>query len=395
MDGSSVPVPPPATGAAEPPGDLPAEAWVAALAGLDHMGPRRLHAVLADRHPADAWQACARGLLGPSASPVLLRALGRDARRVLTRWRRQAAAIDVAERWRAHQASGLTVVTPAAPGWPERLRHDPEPPAVLFALGDVAAVGHPSVAIVGTRACTRYGYDVARRLGAELADRGVRVVSGLALGIDGAALAGALDAGGAPPVAVVGSGLDRPYPRRHADLWRRVAEAGVVLGEYPLGAPPVAWHFPARNRLIAALADVVVVVESAEAGGSMHTVDAAIDRDVDVMAVPGPVTAPASAGPNRLLSEGRAVVRDALDVLVALGLTTRAPVEPAGPGLAPPADPVAAVLLDAFDWQPASLDQLVLRTGLGLTEAAAGLAVLLTDGWIDQRGGWYERVARR
>jgi DNA processing protein len=381
------------TAAGFDPERLPEEAWVAALAGLDLMGPRRLHTLLADRSPAEAWRACARGQLVASASPALRRALGRDARRVLVRWRRQASATDVSELWRAHRAAGITVLAPGAPAWPERLRHDPEPPAVLFALGDVTAVGRPSVAIVGTRACTRYGYDVARRLGADLAEGGVHVVSGLALGIDGAAHAGALEAGGAAPVAVVGSGLDRPYPLRHRNLWRRVAEAGVVLGEYPLGSAPVAWHFPARNRLIAALADVVVVVESAEQGGSMHTVDAAIVRDVEVMAVPGPVTAPASAGPNRLLSEGRPVVRDALDVLVLLGLTTRVPAEPEAPP--PPADPVAARLLEAFDWQPASLDQLVLRTGLGLADAAAGLAVLLTDGWIDQRGGWYERMVRR
>ena len=140
------------------------------------------------------------------------------------------------------------------------------------------------------------------------------------MGIDGAAHAGATEVDGAPPVAVVGSGLDVVYPRRHRSLWQLVAERGVVLSEHPLGSAPVAWHFPARNRLIAALADVVVVVESQERGGSMHTVDEAQRRDVDVMAVPGPVTSRASTGTNRLLADGAEVARDATDVLVKLGL---------------------------------------------------------------------------
>jgi DNA processing protein len=224
------------------------------------------------------------------------------------------------------------------------------------------------------------------------------VVSGLALGIDGAAHAGALDAGGAPPVAVVGSGLDRRYPARNTSLWRQVAEAGLILSEYPLGTPPLAWHFPTRNRLIAALAEVVVVVESQQRGGSMHTVECAIDRDVPVMAVPGPVTAPTCAGTNGLLSEGCAVVRDATDVLVALGLTTAGP--GAGMGEVAEADdrPVPApgdqVVIDAFDWRPATFDELVLRTGLGVGELAPALHRLAAAGWVEQRGGWYERRSR-
>jgi DNA processing protein len=305
----------------------------------------------------------------------------------------QAASIDVGRRWRQHVAAGVEVLLPTSPRFPPGLTDDPEPPSILFAHGDPTIVRGPRVAVVGTRDCTRYGYDVARRLGAELAANGVVVVSGLALGIDGAAHAGALDAGGAPPVAVVGSGLDRLYPGRNAALWRRVADAGVVLSEYPLGTPPLAWHFPARNRLIVALADVVVVVESQERGGSMLTVDSAIDRDVEVMAVPGPVTAPTSAGPNRLLSEGRPVVRDATDVLVALGLGAgrRRALAAAAEPRPEPVDGDRAVI-DAFDWQPATFDQLVLRTGLSVADLAPALDRLADEGWVEQRGGWYERV---
>ncbi len=144
------------------------------------------------------------------------------------------------------------------------------------------------VAIIGTRSATAPGLEMARRLGAELAEAGVAIVSGLARGIDGAAHAGALPrAGAAPPIGVVGSGLDVPYPRVNAGLWSDVARAGVLISEAPPGAPPSAWRFPARNRLIAALADLVVVVESRASGGSMLTVREAIVRGRQVMAVPG------------------------------------------------------------------------------------------------------------
>jgi DNA processing protein len=373
---------------------LPDEAWVTALASLDQMGPGRLRALLAAHPPAQAWRRVGAGGLGLHLGDERL--CGPRLAAVLRRWRTQAAAIDVARRWDQHRSAGVEVLLPSSPRFPAGVADDPEPPSVLFAHGDPTVVQGPRVAVVGTRDCTRYGYDVARRLGAELAANGVVVVSGLALGIDGAAHAGALDAGATPPVAVVGSGLDRRYPALNAALWRRVAETGVVLSEYPLGTPPLAWHFPARNRLIAALADVIVVVESQERGGSMLTVDCAIDRDVEVMAVPGPVTARTSAGPNHLLSEGRAVVRDATDVLVALGLgAARRRTLAAADDPRPEPSPTDRGVIDAFDWQPATFDQLVLRTGLSVAELAPALDRLAEGGWVEQRGGWYERVGGR
>src|SRR5262249_15322114 len=155
--------------------------------------------------------------------------------------------------------------------------------------GSLAALDRPRVGLVGTRRCTPTGKSVARQLGRELAACGVAVVSGLAIGIDGCAHQGALAARAAPPVGVVGSRLDVVYPKSHRRLWDDVAAAGVLLSEAPLGAPPEPWRFPARNRILAALSDVVVVVESHAAGGSMHTVRAAVDRGIPVMAVPGSV----------------------------------------------------------------------------------------------------------
>jgi DNA processing protein len=237
---------------------------------------------------------------------------------------------------------------------------------------------------------------MARELGRDLAAAGVVVVSGLALGIDGAAHRGALDAArvgsAVPPVGVIGCGHDEPYPSRHRELWQQVADAGVLLGEAPLGTRPAPWRFPARNRIIAALADVVVVVESHAAGGSLLTVREAMDRDVEVMAVPGSVRSPAAAGTNQLLADGCHPVRDVDDVLVALGLV------PGGRRTAvdrrPAPDASGRALLEAFDWEPTTLEQLALRTGRPLPELALSLLRLEADGWVAGSGAWYERVER-
>jgi DNA processing protein len=245
------------------------------------------------------------------------------------------------------------------------------------------------VAVVGTRRCTWSGRLVSRSLGRELAEAGVCVVSGLALGIDGEAHTGALEAAGGRPVAVVGTGLDVVYPARHERLWSEVATAGAVVSEYPLGTQPERWRFPARNRLIAALAEVVVVVESTERGGSMHTVDAALERDRVVLAVPGPVRSPASAGTNGLLAAGCPPCRDASDVLVALGLTPRPAEDVAAPT---PSDPESARVLDALGWEPATLDELAERLDSPLGPVAVHLTRLANAGWVVQRSGWWERA---
>src|SRR3954452_23713677 len=248
-------------------------------------------------------------------------------------WKRFGdSRVNVEAMWSAYAPLGVAVHLHADPdsGYPSALAVDHEAPAVLFSKGDMSALVGPRVAIIGSRRCTRYGRDVAFDLGRSLAQAGVRIVSGLALGIDGAAHLGALAAGdgAAPPVAVVGSGLDVVYPRAHRRLWSRVAGAGLLLSEAPLGARPEPWRFPARNRILAALADVVVVVESRAKGGSFHTVQAADQRGVTVMAVPGPVRSPASSYTNELLATGSPPARDVDDVLVALDLIGRGAARP-------------------------------------------------------------------
>lgn len=350
---------------------VPPWAYAAALAGLPYLPWHRLVSLLRDGEPAEAWDRVRSGAAGEA-------------------WARAARAVAVEEVARAHRAAGVAVHLLGRPGYPPPLAGDHQAPAVLFSLGSLDVLHGPRVGVVGTRRCTGYGRDVARRLGRDLSEAGVAVVSGLALGIDGAAHHGALAGGGGAPVGVVAGGLDVVYPSRHRELWYRVAQAGVLVSEAPVGTRPEAWRFPARNRLIAALSQVVVVVESDHAGGSMHTVRAAEERGTTVMAVPGPVCSPASAGTNQLLSDGCAPARDATDVLVALALDGAAP-RPR-PDCRRPPGPEEASVLEALGWTPASVEQLLARTGLPLGRVAVALARLDQDGWVRGSSGWWEQV---
>ena len=178
-----------------------------------------------------------------------------------------------------------------------------------------AALARPTVAIVGARACSSYGAQVARRLAAEFAAAGVTVVSGLARGIDGEAHRGSLEAGGYT-VAVLGCGIDRDYPAAHAELARRIARSGAVVSEYQPGVEPAPWRFPARNRIIAALADVIVVVEARERSGALITVDLAMEIGRPIYAIPGEVSSTLSESTNQLIRHRHAtLITSAADVL--------------------------------------------------------------------------------
>jgi DNA processing protein len=376
-------------GSVPPALDVPAEAYAAALVALPQMGPARLTALLATEHPAIVWGRVAAGDV--PAHPEVVRTLGPKRAEIVQRWRATAARLDVAEAWRAISEARVGVALAGTPAYPSALVGDIEPPAVVFHRGALEAIDGPRVAIVGTRRCSATGAGVAFDLGRDLAAAGVAVVSGLASGIDGAAHRGALAADGAPPVGVVGSGLDVVYPRGQDHLWHAVAAAGALLSEAPLGGRPERWRFPARNRIIAALADLVVVVESHRRGGSLHTVDEADRRGRDVMAVPGSVRNPAASGTNELLAEGRAPVCSVDDVLVALGLGEARTGDPADRRVPP--DHADRPVLEAVGWQPSTLDQLVLRTGRDLAGLAPALDRLCRAGWVARHGGWYERVA--
>ena len=371
-------------------GDLPPEAWAVALAGLPLMGPARLLALLRRWAPEESWQrVCCEGWL---RDRTVVATAGKEPAALAQLWSAAATQVDVAAVWQRHVDFGVGVAALGSPAYPAPLANDIEPPGVLFMSGQPGVISGPRVAIVGTRSATRYGLDLAYELARELAAAGVAVVSGLALGIDGAAHAGALAADTAPPIAVVGSGLDTVYPRRNLSLWREVERRGVVLGEAPLGAPPERWRFPARNRLIATLADVVIVVESRDTGGSMHTVAEAERRGRPVFAAPGPIRSATSVGTNRLLRDGAHVVCDAGDVLVALGLSSALCRSLRDRRPAPA--PEDAGVLDAIGWAPISLDRLAARTQQPLGQLALALNRLCAQGWVVERSGWFERVAR-
>jgi DNA processing protein len=285
-----------------------------------------------------------------------------------------------------------TALTRSDARYPAVLGHLDDPPPTLHVLGSLERLASHRVAIVGTRRASRSGREVAAELGHDLAEAGVCVVSGLARGIDAAAHRGALaDVGGAAPLAVVGSGLDVVYPAEHRSLWLEVARCGAVVSEHPWGTPPLPHHFLRRNRLIAAFADVVVVVESAARGGSLVTARLALDLGRSVVAVPGSVRSPSCRGSNLLLRDGAAPVLDAGDVLDLLGLARAAagavPIEP-------PADPthrrVGAALADG----PASAEALADQLGLSPVVLAGALDALASAELADRSGLWWELTAR-
>jgi DNA processing protein len=264
--------------------------------------------------------------------------------------------------------------------YPAALRDAADAPWALIGRGDPALLEglRPEgvVTVVGARRASAYGREVARELARELAAAGLVVVSGLAFGIDACAHRGALEGG--LTFAVLGCGADVAYPAAHRSLWRQICERGLVLSELPPGTGAWRWTFPARNRIMAALAGMTVVVEAAERSGSLITADLAADLGRDLGAVPGPVGSRLSAGTNGLLAGGACVVRDAQDVLDAmLGAGARR-IERAGP----PLDPVQLGALAALEEGAETCDAVATALGLGGAEAAAALAGLEALGYV-------------
>lgn len=285
-------------------------------------------------------------------------------------------------------ALGIALLTPADAAWPEALRFIPDPPAVLFLRGDPALLARPQLAVVGARRASRRGLEDTRWLVEALVAAGLVVTSGLALGIDGAAHAAALDAGGGT-IAVLGAGIDKIYPSRHRPLARRIAGTGVLVSEFLPGTPPLPHHFPRRNRIISGLALGVLVIEAGERSGSMISARLAASQGRDVFAVPGTMRDPNAAGCHRLIRDGAVLVRSALDVLEELGWASAAGADcGAGSGAAatagttrPGAQREDCPVLAAIDPQGTSFELVLARSGL----AAGALAVRLTELEIEGR----------
>jgi DNA processing protein len=280
--------------------------------------------------------------------------------------------------------------------YPAPIRELADSPAVLFGLGSVERLRplreDPAVTVVGTRRASAYGTEVAYALGRGLGAAGVPVVSGLALGIDGTAHRGCLDGSGLT-VAVLACGPDVVYPRRHQRLYERIRAEGLLLSELPPGTRPFRWSFPARNRIMAALSRMTVVVEAAEPSGSLITADFARDLGRAVAAVPGRVTSSIARGTNGLLRDGAVPVtrtEDVLDELFGVGMRRPPPVAEARPA---PTEARHRAVLEAAE-RVSSVDAIAVELNLTASEVRAALGRLEAEGWLVRRdlGGW-ERAA--
>jgi len=271
------------------------------------------------------------------------------------------------------------------PRFPSRLRaiHDPPPGLFVRAAEPLPPRDAPLVAVVGARACSTYGSAVAFALGRELGSAGAVVVSGLARGVDAAAHRGALERG--RTLAVLGCGIDRDYPRAHASLAAAIAGRGWIVSEYPPGVEPAPWRFPARNRIVAGLAQAVVVVEARERSGALITADLALDEGREVLAVPGEITSLLSRGTNALLRLGATPVTCVEDVLQAVGLDPPAPAEVS-------LGEDAAAVRRLVGEGACTVDELVRGSGLAAAAVAAALAELELAGVVAGADGVYREV---
>jgi DNA processing protein len=299
--------------------------------------------------------------------------------------REAARKIDVQAVRVALDASGSRAVFPGDESYPEAVLDLPDPPACLFMRGR-ALSDRPSVAVVGARVCSAYGREMASLISGRLGSAGVTVVSGAALGIDAIAHRGALRARG-ETVAVLGSGIDVPYPRGNRALIEEIAGEGTVASEYPPGTRPVPRRFPARNRIVAALSRAVLVVEGAPGSGSILTAEFGLELNREVMAVPGPVTSPLSEAPHDLIRDGATLVRRPDDVLAVLGIPGAASAEDI-----PDLSGEESLVIEAMTGTGLTLDAVAGAAGIPPGAAMAALVELELRGLVRATGGRYERV---
>ena len=316
----------------------------------------------------------------------------------------EALAAQVEATWRWLQEAGTSaprrLLTLADAAYPEGLLNTADPPLLLFVVGELPLSWPASIAVVGSRNPTPQGLVNARRFSESLAQAGLTVVSGLALGVDGAAHQGALDGaaeGQLATIAVVGTGLDQVYPRRHLELAGHIAERGLLVSEYLLGTPPLAQNFPKRNRIISALSQGTVVVEAALKSGSLITARMAAEQGREVFAIPGSIHSPQSRGCHALLKQGAKLVESAQDVLEELPQGTRrgsaAETEQGAAEGEETDEPPEHGLLAALGFDPVSIDALVARTGIAPSELQARLLELELAGDVARLpGGLFQRA---
>ncbi len=331
-----------------------------------------------------------------SASSAQLMAVRGVSEAVVAAMQGSACRCFAEQECRRLDGSSIRVLTFLDADYPRRLFEIGDPPPLLYLRG-VAPLWEPAVAVVGSRRAGRDGLKAAEQLAAELAGLGVRVVSGLARGIDTAAHRGALKGNGVT-VAVLGCGVDIHYPPENRELADKIAESGCILSEFPLGTQPLAEHFPRRNRIISGLSRGVLVVEAAEQSGSLITARYALDQGREVMAVPGPINAASSRGSNRLIKQGAQLVDCVDDILDALAL---GPLPVAGQAslFADPAHtvrcvltPREAALYELVAQGPRHLDEITVALELTAGEVSAMVLGLELKGLLAQLPGSYYSI---
>lgn len=358
--------------------------------------------------------------LGPGGLRQRLTDADGDIGTVLARLARSSSPIDAAAREWLRQPDearlsedllwlcqpGRRLLRCTDEDFPPPLEHIAQPPAALFVVGDAALLLRPQVAIVGARRASPGGLANARAFARTLGQAGLLVTSGMADGIDGAAHEAALDAG-LPTVAVVGTGADRVYPRKHHALARRIAEAGALVSEFPPGTPARADHFPRRNRLLAGLSLGTLVVEAGLQSGSLITARLAAEQGREVFALPGSIHHPLARGSHRLIRDGARLVEEPGEVVEALAPAARMlgaelaarlgglpPDGEASRSLQFASDPETGALLELLGHDPVPLDELVARTGRPAAELSAQLLLMELDGLVGALpGNRYQRVS--
>lgn len=360
---------------------LPTWAYAAALANLPLQTPQRLRRLISKGDPTETWTRLVEGdHIGVRVPENVHRA-----------WT-ESSAQTPQQMYNECSQHNIDVTYRSADGYPHILMGDPFAPAVLFTKGNLSLLANRRVGIIGTRHPTRSGARMAFRLGAALGAEEIAVVSGLARGIDVEAHAGVMSQEhiSVPPVAVVASGLDVVYPAEHKKIWEDISRHGLIISEAPPGTEPAPYRFPLRNRIIAALSEVLVVVESGHKGGSMITVREAMKRDVAVMAVPGSPEVRQSEGTTALLRDGCAPVGDVTDILVALGLDTRRRHSWCDTREMPTWEEKR--ILDVMGSVPRSIDELSLTLALPAIDVAIMLGRLEVKQWVSHTDGWWEAL---
>jgi len=292
-------------------------------------------------------------------------------------------------------AQAIDIVLISSPDYPALLREIDTPPALLFVKGNTSALNLPQIAIVGSRHHSAAGQQNARAFARYLANSGFTITSGLALGIDAAAHLGALETGNT--IAVLGTGVDVIYPRRHQSLYADIlTRGGAIVSEFPPGTPARPGNFPQRNRIISGLSLGVLVVEAALKSGSLITARLAMEQGREVFAIPGSIHNPSAKGCHQLIRQGAALVETADDIINELGgmLAYKAEgVEPANtPDAISKLDDTSNKILNALGFDPADLDTLMSRTQLAAATLSAQLVQLELEGWVEQRAGLYNRI---